>query len=387
MEVRCLSRQSLMLHRRAKLKRLSVDDRERMMRSRALPEDYDRSSLHSSLRTTPQLGANAPLSPMYNPLITGLQPSGSLYGHIRRISDESAISPSSNPSVPSEYLWTSGSMPGSETQSPVSPAVDRGSVWGSIASQILSPQNINLYTRSRSFPAVHQSQQQALRQYPQAHMSRMRNGALASPVAAGPMSAGPGQGAQVPIAFERPCPTPTCEYSQQGQMGFPAQEQGVYAEAQGYPPPQEQMFGGSPSLAHRQSQASFTIPSSTSELQTRQQRAHGQGSSHHQSQFLQIQCAPLTAVQDYPRPPPENYARPPFSPYATQYSNQGPYTFGPTSSQATNPEANASSPITRASISGPPTQQRVLTDQRQQLQTAGRRRSFTHPPDYSYLFR
>ncbi|KAL8789237.1 MAG: hypothetical protein Q9195_006946 [Heterodermia aff. obscurata] len=63
---------------RAKLKRLSVDDRERMMRSRALPEHFDRSSaLHAGLPATPPILGNV-LSPSYGSLAMGNQPGGFL---------------------------------------------------------------------------------------------------------------------------------------------------------------------------------------------------------------------------------------------------------------------------------------------------------------------
>ena len=350
--------------RRAKLKRLSVDDRERMMRSRALPEHFDRSSaLHAGLPATPAILGNV-LSPSYGSLAMGNQPGGFLrYGHIRRPSDDPATSPSSNPSVPSESLWTSGSMPGSELQSPVSPVVERGHVWSSIASQIPSPQTTNPYGRSRSFPAIYQPQPPPVGQYPQEHISRMRTGSLASPVAADL-----DQSAAGPLVFGRSCPPATFDYSPTSQMGLPFQQQGVYDSTQ----------------------ATFAIPPTPSVLQQPQSRNQ---EAYHQSRVLQ-QASPPVPQHEFTRPAlPEQRMRPAYSAYPTDYPIQS--NFNSASPQMANSE-EASYQVARASISGPQTQRdntpedsNIAPDAQQQQQQqlrvkTGRRRSFTHPPDYSF---
>ncbi|KAK0310879.1 hypothetical protein LTR91_009118 [Friedmanniomyces endolithicus] len=58
-------------NRRAKLKRLTTDDRERMLRSRALPVDFDMTqALHAPFGTGPPLNVRTPISSpgMYGPL-------------------------------------------------------------------------------------------------------------------------------------------------------------------------------------------------------------------------------------------------------------------------------------------------------------------------------
>lgn len=376
-------------HRRAKLKRLSVDDRERMMRSRALPEDFDRSSaLRSGLSTTPQLGLNTAISLGYNPSIKGLQPGAFPgYEHIRRISDESAISPCSDPSMPSESLWTSGSVPESEMQSPVSPMMDRGPIWSTVALHNPSPQNINPHSRPHSFPANYPSQRQATRPQHEEYMSRMRTGPLAAPVPAGQMYTG-GQAAEVPMLFGRPCPPATFRYSQRPLVGLESQGQCGYAGTQESVSPQlpsekaEQLAERSPPFAYGRAEAQFAIHSSPSVSQT-QQESHNRESSYRQSLS---QKAPLMSPQEFQRPElSEQYARPPFSPHATHYSDQGRFT-GPTSPQTMHPRDAPIYQMARASISGPILAEGVNTidgHQQQSQMDAGRRRSFTHPPDYN----
>ena len=377
------------MRRRAKLKRLSVDDRERMMRSRALPEDFDRSSaLRSGLSTAPQLGLNTTISLRYNPSINGLQPGAFPgYGHIRRISDESAISPCSDPSMPSESLWTSGSVPESEMQSPVSPIMDRGPVWGTIALHNPSPQDVNPHSRSHSFPVNYPSQQPATRPQHEEYMSRMRTGPLALPVAAGPMYTA-SQAAEVPMVFGRACPPPTFRYSQRPPVGLDTQGQCSYAGTQESVSPQlpsdkaEQLAERSPPFAYGRAEAQFAIPSSPSVSQT-QQESHSREGNYRQ---CLPQKAPPISLQEFPRPElSEQYTRPPFSPHATHYSNQGRFT-DPSSPQ-TMPSRDA--PIyqmARASISGPLLAEGGNTfdgHQQQSQMDLGRRRSFTHPPDYN----
>ena len=358
-----------------------------MMRSRALPENFDRSSaLHAGLPATPPIGTHA-LSPTYGSFMGSQQGSLLRYRHIRRPSDDPATSPSSNPSMPSESLWTSGSMPGSEMQSPISPVGERGSVWGQIASQIPSPQATNSYGRSRSFPANYQAEPQVLRQYPPELASRMRAGSLASPV-----TASRGQPAPVPTVFGRPRPPALHDYSNPSQMGLPPQQQDVYPEARSFLPPQardegnpEQLIGRSPSFA---GQPMFAIPPSPSVPQHLQPYSQ---EAFRQSQFLQ-QASPPVLQQEFTRPAlPEQYLRPAYSLYSTHYPSQ--YTFEAASPQATNPEG-VPYQMTRASISGPPTQRDTAPESggttgsqlRQQLRVdTGRRRSFTHPPDQNVL--
>src|SRR6266567_9154596 len=56
------------LIRRAKLKRLTSDDRERMMRSRALPDDFDMTqALHSPFGTTHGIGTPLTSPGSYGP--------------------------------------------------------------------------------------------------------------------------------------------------------------------------------------------------------------------------------------------------------------------------------------------------------------------------------
>ena len=360
--------------RRAKLKRLSVDDRERMMRSRALPEDFDRSSaLHVGLPPTPPIGTA--LSTAYGSLGTGNLPGDLLrYGHIRRPSDDPATSPGSNPS---ESLWTSGSMPGSEMQSPVSPVLERGHVWGSIAPHIPSPQSNNPYGRSHSFSAIYQAQPQCMRQYSQENLARVRTTAAVSLGQAPP-----------PTGYGRACPHATYEYSRPNQMGLQVQQQGGYPEAEPFLSPQVrnesnpgQPIETSPVFAY---QSTFAVPSSPNILQHPQPQSRD---SYHSNQVLQ-QASPQVPLQEFTRPAlPDQHLRPSYPAYPTDYHSQ--YTYQTSSPQANNHE-EVPYLMSRASISGPPTQHDYAPEvngaQRQRLRVdTGRRRSFTHPPDHNLL--
>ena len=166
-------------HRRAKLKRLTAPDRERMMRSRALPEDFDRSTtLHSAFSRTNSTNINTTMSPSHrasesiHTLNTPPTP-----GHRRDLSG--GTSSSSIQSVFSEPLWAHSSGPGLQFNSPLSPT-DRILYRDSLASQLLASQHSiqhNIpYARSRSNPSIHAQ--------PLNRQSRMRAGSLASPCSA-----------------------------------------------------------------------------------------------------------------------------------------------------------------------------------------------------------
>ena len=167
-------------HRRAKLKRLTAPDRERMMRSRALPEDFDRSTtLHSAFSRTNSTNINTTMSPSNraSESVHALN-TPPIFGHRRDLSG--GTSSSSIQSVFSEPLWDQSSGPGLQFNSPLSPT-DRILYRDSLASQLLASQHSIQhsipYARSRSNPSVHAQ--------PLDRQSRMRAGSLASPRSAG----------------------------------------------------------------------------------------------------------------------------------------------------------------------------------------------------------
>ena len=200
----------LRLHRRAKLKRLTVPDRERMMKSRALPEDFDRSTaLHSAFSRTPQPKNNTTLSPSCGsdePIraFTGVVG----FGHRRDLSGET--SSSSIPSVYSEPLWTPSSAPGSQTNSPIIPVDESIHNLGSLASHVHTPHQDTIYARSRSFPSIYGT--------PLHPPSHMRDELSASPPAAFTHTGHTGRrSSEMLMVFGRPV--------RPGLLDFPEQSQ------------------------------------------------------------------------------------------------------------------------------------------------------------------
>ena len=219
-------------HRRAKLKRLTAPDRERMMRSRALPEDFDRSTtLHSAFSRTHSTNNNTRMSPSHRPseTIHALNTPPTL-GHRRDLSG--GTSSSSIQSVFSEPLWAQSSGPGLQNNSPLSPT-DRILYRDSLASQLLASQHSIQhsihYARSRSNPSIHAQ--------PLDPQSRMRAGSLASPRSAGLSPANHVRRSSSDIqrdTLSRPV-SPLLEASQQPQIRPPPSQRIV-----DYSPPGEE---------------------------------------------------------------------------------------------------------------------------------------------------
>lgn len=141
--------------RRAKLKRLTLDDRERMLKSRALPDDFDMSqTLHSSHGGQPGMGGTPMASPIsYVPPYADSQfARPMMLNGIRRPSeDDSVASPLSMSSMYGNFY----TPPQSDSVSPISTASDRGH-FTLPSSQHTSPRAPNPFTsRSPSFSTYH----------------------------------------------------------------------------------------------------------------------------------------------------------------------------------------------------------------------------------------
>lgn len=153
--------------RRAKLKRLTSDDRERMLKSRALPEDFDMTqALHS-----PYGGQHAIGTPLASPVSYLPYADGSLVrplmseGMRRQSEDESTTSPMSVGSAYGNFFTPPGSAPGSENLSPVSTTSDRTHFSVAPHSQNTSPRNSNPFIRSSSFSTAY---------HPNPHIPRLQ---------------------------------------------------------------------------------------------------------------------------------------------------------------------------------------------------------------------
>ena len=173
----CFSSRLMSNYRRAKLKRLTTDDQERMMRSRALPEDFDfAQTLQPNLRDT-----RSPYEtiPSFNNLSLtggGMQQRPALDPGSQRRN----VAPTAMPSVYTNFPPTAGSAAGSANLSPVS-SINEGSQYsGSQYSENLSPLTTSTHLaspfgRSNSLSAPSQGHQHRVEQ------SRQRSATYVQP--------------------------------------------------------------------------------------------------------------------------------------------------------------------------------------------------------------
>ncbi|KAL8832027.1 MAG: hypothetical protein Q9191_000520 [Dirinaria sp. TL-2023a] len=165
-------------NRRAKLKRLPPSDRERMMRSRALPENFDRlTAFDSTLPSTPRIDINTVMSPTYRSAReTGMYPE-CVPSNLRTPNyDEYVLSPLSNSDVVSE---STRSHSISKNHSPASPADGRIRPVESPYSQFPDRRQTIPYTQSQSHRTNHRAPLYGYEPY-----RRSRAGSLASPIQA-----------------------------------------------------------------------------------------------------------------------------------------------------------------------------------------------------------
>ncbi|KAK4645831.1 hypothetical protein QC761_204990 [Podospora bellae-mahoneyi] len=181
-------------NRRAKIKRLTADDRERMIKMRAVPEDFDNlGALHSPYGAVHGLGA-----PMASPVDLG----GSSYDHmmrplmvdVRRSDGDEHLSPTGlSPAFGSIGFNPSNSLSSPDILSPLSPtSTDRYGYSNHMSSGPLSggPRTSNPFARQPSIDSSmqmhsHHSRQQ-IRPLQPLHlrdtMTRSRSDSLQSPL-------------------------------------------------------------------------------------------------------------------------------------------------------------------------------------------------------------
>ena len=162
----CFPSRLMSNYRRAKLKRLTTDDQERMMRSRALPEDFDfAQTLQPNLRDTRSPYETMPS--LHNLSLTGggmQQRPASELGSQRR-----NVAPTAMSSVYTNFPPAARSATGSANLSPVS-SINEGSQYsGSQYSENLSPLSTSThlaspFSRSNSLSAPSQGPQRQVGQ-------------------------------------------------------------------------------------------------------------------------------------------------------------------------------------------------------------------------------
>ncbi|KAF2969339.1 hypothetical protein GQX73_g4220 [Xylaria multiplex] len=180
-------------NRRAKIKRMTADDRDRMVKMRAVPDDFDNvQALHSPYGAVHALGA--PITP---PVDFG---SSSFTDHIirpllvdtmRRDSDDHLSPTGLSPAFGSIGFTPSGAMTGSDILSPLSPSAnDRGYYSGHLASPLGGPSRAsNPFARQNSLDTgsqLHSQSRQHIRPLQplslRETMSRSRSDNLQSPL-------------------------------------------------------------------------------------------------------------------------------------------------------------------------------------------------------------
>ena len=165
------------------MKRLTTDDRERVLKSRALPEDFDMTqALHSPYGDQPGIG-----TPLASPVSyvapyhdgTIMRPL-MMEGLRRQSEDETTTSPMSMSSVYGNFYTPPGSVVASDNVSPVSTTSDRP--WNAVPGSLnTSPRNSNPFTRSSSFSTAYHHPQIPRLQL-QDRVSRSRAESLGSPL-------------------------------------------------------------------------------------------------------------------------------------------------------------------------------------------------------------
>ncbi|KAI9833137.1 MAG: hypothetical protein M1819_003759 [Sarea resinae] len=131
-------------NRRAKLKRLTTDDRERMMRSRTLPEDFDMAQALRSPYGVSQGGATAsiPSPSTYSPVNHGSSFGGLMaLDGMRRASADSGMSPIGLSPAFTDFSFNADH--GSNLVSPVSTASQNSPITLMSGSGNISPKNTN----------------------------------------------------------------------------------------------------------------------------------------------------------------------------------------------------------------------------------------------------
>ena len=162
------------------MKRLTEDDRERMMQSRALPEGFDASSaLHSTFARPPQpnlrLITSLPDHPQRGDAqLSGITPQTSQY-------TDSAIPQSGTISPFTEYAMTPTSVLASPCDSVISPTDSHSFTASPYLSQESSPRNLYPFERKRSLPFNHNIQPSTPMTRLQQGMTRLRADSLGLP--------------------------------------------------------------------------------------------------------------------------------------------------------------------------------------------------------------
>lgn len=144
--------------RRAKLKRLTSDDRDRTTKSRALPEDFDMTqALHPFLAGSQRTGSPNGL-PMSRTSAFGdqemIEPS-ILHALSLQGADESLLSPVSMSSAFGDFFSPAGSCSASDELSPISTTSERSQFSTFPNSENPSPETLTPFGRSRSFTTAY----------------------------------------------------------------------------------------------------------------------------------------------------------------------------------------------------------------------------------------
>ena len=150
------------------MKRLTEDDRERMMQSRALPEGFDASSaLHSTFARPTQPNLKLITSLSERPIL-GDSPFSAATVQDSQCANSAVLQSGTN-SPFTEYDMTPTSVIGSPCESVISPTDSNCFSASPFMSQDNSPANVHPFERKRSLPFNYHTQ-------PPSPMTRLQNG-------------------------------------------------------------------------------------------------------------------------------------------------------------------------------------------------------------------
>ncbi len=391
-------------NRRAKLKRLTGDDQERVIKSRAPPEDFDTAqALRSAFGGYPRSVETPLTSPTYSTTFvdTGMTRT-SLIDNFRR-RDDRTTSPNSMHSVSVNYYTSSSSYPASENLSPVSSMSESSHIFGPPASHIPGQSSTSSFARCSSFPALYHAYPNIQELQIREEVANQQANSLASPTGLNyPTSNSPVPGE--PGLLGDPGPPYLAQHE---QLGSNASDTTPTLGGSGHGTLQGAIFPRADAHTLMDSQwqdfqntgLEFTgpvVPPLPAHLDMPQPYGPVDGLPNTlETQTSQnMQSAPLAVHQNFqlPRASGPQYATAYNLPYSATYINQAPYSNPfPMAQEGLIGEQVAESYNSDVGFGIPPQQPFTIgldniksgTKTLRPKRQMGRRRSFTHPMDTS----
>lgn len=294
------------------------------MRSRALPDDFNRATtLRSTFFKANLTNINTAMTPPSESIeSTRILTSAPVLSHRRDLNGETSTS--SVPSSFSEHIWSAGSGPTSQLNSPTSPVDDRNPYRSILTSHIHGSYQATPSARSQSIPALYGSRSLHL-------PTRIRAGSLASPPSAQFPQSAPLRHSisEVSKALIAPADSPHPGFPKDFQLKPSLNSTVGYSSLEGHSISQSRPLSAIEYNSRASYNASFYATSAYSSLPTTQpqQPSAGDLPTFQQYQQAQSACNPsATALTSCAWSPGDQAAGPlPSISYPTPYTCQVPY--------------------------------------------------------------